>query len=722
MRCICDWKKLRLAARNRSRLTPLAVALTGATLLFTPSLRAATIDWNVNPGPANYDSALDPDVGATPNWIDTSQAVPVAPPAVPPTNAPVGIPAAGDDAFVRNGGTVEITSAITNLTFTVGTSRTLYTDDGVNIIENEVGGNGTVNMTGGSLAGSGANGLTLSLGGTGLASAGSPTYTGIFNHSGGTVTSNVSGNPGSIIRIGNQAATATPTSAYNLSGTGQIVLTTGAGNNQGINLRNGTFNMTGGSIVNQEAVGASAYNQRFMHVATVSGPGNGPVGSANHAKAYANFSAGIVDVHNGIRVAPNNRSEGYVTISGTASLKLGNDLQLAANAGTTGSVDAAYGQLDMSGGYLQIGQYTTTAGHFEKKFIIGDAGRGVFTQTGGNVLVGDQLRMSNNAVSSALMTMTDPVGGPTGVPFTYTVRNVETRNASTLDTTLNSDVIIDSNDARFVQTNMVNTGTGLTILGSTRIGGQGKSTFEIRKGQVAVGQVAVPGVDFGGNLDLSNSASARATLNLVGGKLTVGGNVTRTNTSVGASPTVNLTGGQLVLDPLLATPTAVQWATNFNNTGSQITTRPNAQLRVNVGVSGTVPANFSMTSGSWDLDISPGVGFSANAADQFFLVNTTAGTADLSGGTLNLNYLSSYVPQIGDSRTIIRTPSTYTVGNNFSGVTINAPGGDPNWKLERVVVGSTNFDIRLTYVPEPTSCVLVVMGAMMGLVGIRRRS
>src|SRR3954454_17813402 len=197
---ICDWTTLRPRARHRSRLKPLAVAFAGAVLLTAPTVGAATIDWNVNPGPANYDSALDPDAGATPNWIDTTQAVPASPPAVAPTNAPVGIPAAGDDAVVRNGGIAEITSAITTLSFNVGVNRTLYTDDGTNIIQTEVGGNGTVNMTGGSLTGSGVNGLQLSLGGTGLASAGSPTFTGTFNQSGGTVISTVSGNPGSIIR------------------------------------------------------------------------------------------------------------------------------------------------------------------------------------------------------------------------------------------------------------------------------------------------------------------------------------------------------------------------------------------------------------------------------------------------------------------------------------------------------------------------------------------
>jgi hypothetical protein len=706
-----DFPTLRTTARRRSKIKALTAALFGLGLLLPSFAHAATIDFN-EPN-SNYDSALDPDLGATPNWIDTTQAVPAAPPAVPPSNAPVSIPAATDDAVVRNNGTATITSAVVNNSFSVGAARTVYTDDGTNIIQTEAGGNGTVNMTGGSLSGSGANGLALRLGGVGLSTAvpASPVFTGTFNQSGGTVNLSVGGNPGSILVIGASGAGNPPTSSYSMSG-GQILMTYDAGNHVGINVRNGTFNMSGGSITNNEAPGVGLYDQRFMTVSSTSGPSN-----AQHNISYANFNGNaVVDVHHGIRVAPNNRAEGYVTISGNASLKLGSDLQLAANAGTAGSVDAAYGQLDMSSGYLQVGQYTTVANTFEKKFIIGDAGRGVFTQTGGNVLVGDVLRMSNNAASSALMTMKDPVGGPTGVPFTFTTRNVETRNTGTADTTLNSDVIIDSVDARFIQTNMVNTGTGLTLTGSTRIGGVGKSTFEIRQGDVRFGQVAVPGTDFAGNLELSNTANSRATLNLMGGKLTVGGNVTRTNTTAAAKPVINLTGGQLVLDPLLSTPTIQQWQTDFINAGSQITTRPGALLQVTVGVGTTHPGNFEMTGGSWDLDIGPGAGFLASGSDRFLLAHTTApGTGKLLGGTLNLNYLSGYVPVVGDSRMIVRAATGGSV--QLGAVAINAPGGDPNWVAS--VVGN---DIRLTYVPEPTSFVLAAVGLMLGIGGIRRRS
>jgi hypothetical protein len=141
-------------------------------------------------------------------------------------------------------------------------------------------------------------------------------------------------------------------------------------------------------------------------------------------------------------------------------------------------------------------------------------------------------------------------------------------------------------------------------------------------------------------------------------------------------------------------------------------------LTVNVGTTTTHPGNFSMTSGSWNIDMSPGVGSQDTFQDRIIMGYTTVpGTGSLLGGTLNLNYLSGYVPQIGDSRLIVRSATGGV--SSLGAITINAPGGDPNWTA---VLANSNRDIRLVYVPEPTSCVLVAMGLMMGLIGIRRKS
>lgn len=719
---ICDWTTLRLEARRRSRLKPLAVAFAGAVFLFVASVHAAPLDFAVVTG--NYDSALDafPD-DATNNWLDTTQSnVSVIPVSVPSATL-LQVPAAGDDVFVRNGGTMTISSAsttpgnpagtVSSLTLNVGFPRTLVTDDGVTIFQNEVGGNGTVNMTGGTLLGSGLNGLTLRLGGV-SSLTGNPIFTGKFNQSGGVVNLSVSGNPGSIINIGSQGAANTPTSEYVLSGTGQINMADDAGNHVGINVRNGIFTMTGGTVASLDAPGVGGYNQRFLTISSTSGPSN-----AQHNVSTASIGGNaVVDVHNGIRVAPSNRADGYLTVSGNASIKLGSDLQLAANAGTAGSVDAAYGQMDMSGGYVQVGQYTAIASHFGKNFLIGDAGRGVFTMTGGSVLVGGVLDMSHNAVSSASFTMKDPITGPTGVPFTFTARQIDTRSTSTPDATLNSDILIDSDDARFYQKNLVNTGTGLTVTGTSRIGTQGKSTFEIKRGQVFLGQPAVLGVDQGINIDLSANGTSRATLKLSGGKLTLGSSLMRTNTTAATFPVISLTGGQLVLDSSSTTPTAMNWQADINIAGTQLTTRPGALMTLSVGTTTTHPGNFSMTSGSWDIDMSPGVGSQDALQDRIVMGYTTVpGTGSITGGTINLNYLGGYVPAIGDTRLIVRsaTGGVSTLG----AVTINAPGGDPNWMA---VLANGNRDIRLQYVPEPSSCVLVALGLMMGLVGVRRKS
>src|SRR5690349_8873117 len=82
----------------KGRLLPLV--LSGAVVL-PPMASAATIDFNTAAG--NYDSALDPDAGATPNWVDLTT--------TPGSPVPVGIPASTDDAYVRNGGTVSMTAS-----------------------------------------------------------------------------------------------------------------------------------------------------------------------------------------------------------------------------------------------------------------------------------------------------------------------------------------------------------------------------------------------------------------------------------------------------------------------------------------------------------------------------------------------------------------------------------------------------------------------------------
>ena len=146
-------------------------------------------------------------------------------------------------------------------------------------------------------------------------------------------------------------------------------------------------------------------------------------------------------------------------------------------------------------------------------------------------------------------------------------------------------------------------------------------------------------------------------------------------------------------------------------TGTELLTKLNTQLVVNVG-DATHPGNFTMNSGMWDIDIN---GHGVSNADRILVGGT--GTGAINGGTLNLNYISGYTPAINDSiRIVTQTAGTPTV--NSGAVNIVAPFSSIGaWTTQ--VVGS---DIRLVFVPEPTSCALAIMGLMVGMVGFRRRS
>jgi hypothetical protein len=654
-----DWAT-RWAARQRVHRKSLAAALVAAALLQPTFARAATIDWNVV-GPENYNSALDPDAGATPNWKDTTQANTTVIPVSVPSNAPVGVPAAGDDAFVRNGGTATITSAISNLTFSVGFPRTLFSDDGTTITQTEVGGNGTVNMTGGSLTGSGANGLTLRLGGVGLASAGSPVYTGTFTQSGGTVTMGVAGNPGSSITIGTQGTTPSPTSTYNLQG-GTISMIAGAGNNNGINVRNGTFNMTGGSITTSSLSG-----QRFITISSASGT----TGNENVANAY--FSGGTVNVAGGVRMAPNSNSKAFVTISNTADIKMiGSDFQLGAN-GTN-----AYAQVDMSGGSLAIGGPTDSG---TRRLIIGDSAgtsTGVFNLSGGAVNLYNSLVVVNNAGSKGTLNQT---GG------TLTVRSVEmNRNAGAYDPTTDTAVIsINGPNALFIQAD------NASGSGQLSIGQEGRGRFEVLQGEARVREIRV-----------SEKATSRATLKVAGGKLVVQDALNRTDVSAATIPNIILTGGEL---ELTAPGGISQWQANMDLQGTRLDTKPGALLQTNLG-NATRPGNFSLNTGSiWDVDIANGT---LTGADN---IDVNNGSAALNGGLLNISLLGGYTPNIGDEVRILR--------NVINGVTLGSVAvSDSRWQP---IVAASGTEIHLIYVPEPSSMLLLGIGLAM-LSATRRTS
>ena len=673
-----DWATMQWAARQRVHRKSLAVALAAAVVLPTAFARAATIDWSVA-GPENYDSTVPPDTGGTLNWTDTTQANTTAIPVSVPTNNPVSMPAAADDVFVRNGGTATISSAtnttgaVSNDRFTVGFGRTLVTDDGVTITQTEVGGNGTVNMTGGSLTGSGANGLTLRLGGVGLPAAGSPVYTGIFNQSGGTVTMGVAGNPGSSLTIGSQGTTPSPTSAYNLQG-GTLSMIALAGNNNGINVRNGTFNMTGGSLVTSSGSG-----QRFMTISSVSGPATPGLENV----ATANFSGGVVNVAGGIRMANQSNTKAFMTISNTANLTItGSDIQMGAN-GTN-----SYAQVDMSGGSLAVGNASDSG---TRRLIIGDStgvagtagSTGVFNLSGGTVNLWKSLVVANNVGSKGTLTIT---GG------SLTVSNIETnRSSGVYDlNTEQAAIIVNGPNAVFTQAD--NAATALTTF---NLGQYGRGRFEILDGQANIREFR-PSEKIDQVAPMTPQTGSRATINVFGGILRVQEGLNRSVTTALTKPIINLTGGELEFTPLPAA-TAIQWQADLNFNGTDFDPRPGGVLQTNLG-NASRPADFSLNTGSiWDLNIANNT--LVGGADW---VAASNGTSSLNGGLINIIPVGGYTPAIGHQVRIL----TGALGVTLGAVQLS----DNNWQAS---VQESGTAIYLTYVPEPSSMLLFGIGLAM---------
>lgn len=660
---IYDWTTLRSAICRRAHFRPLAVTLVGAALVISPAAEAATIDFNAVSG--NYDSTLDPGPPHS-NWITTLDG----------SGTPVSVPATTDDAYVRNNGTVTVTANVQNNTFRIGASNVITLPD---TTTQQIGQPGTLNWTGGVITG-GANGPALYVGERDDAT--NTNFTGTVNQNGATTKISLP-STSSVLTIGRNGSTPTPTSVYNLiNGTIGLVIqstggpTTGSNGNNGINVRNGTFNMTGGAIIDETPAGTLT-EQRFITISSASG-----ADAANSNVATANFSGGTVDVLGGIRVAPSANAKGYLNISGNVVMNVGGEVGIGYNAGSS-TQGPGIGEMTMTGGQLNVGTAAST-----KRFQVGLRGPGSLAMSGGSINVTNEIRVGAEAGSGgSSITMT---GG------TITTNGLNIRNAIGL-TDPGASIILDGPNAVFTQN-----GTGGSTIGAAGIG-----LFEVRQGTASL---ALQGL-----VQLGSTAASKATLNVKGGKLTIGGAVNKT-TAAAADPVIGLTGGILDISPPVAS-TSVTWQTHFKNQGTEVNLRTGSTLLVNLGTAGTHVGNFEMTSGSLNIDIASNT---LAGADRFAAQFATA-TGSLTGGTLNLNYLSGYTPTPGIELFIVRTPLTGSVTLNAPAVTINAPGGDTNWYLKTVTT-ATNNEIRLAYVPEPTACVLAIMGLMAGMVASRRRS
>jgi hypothetical protein len=482
-------------------------------------------------------------------------------------------------------------------------------------------------------------------------------------------------------KLGDVGALQTGTGTYTLTN-GSITIASGTTGNSGIDLINGTFNMKGGTI--SQPVSSPANIQRLFRIA-----------SRDNTTSSLNISGGTITAEGGLRVANNAGATGNVNINqidGVTSVTLGGDVAMGRNA-------FGQGNFVMDAGTLTVG----TSGGPTARLIAGDDGPGKITVNGGTINVFDALRLAKGTNAAGLVDNDSRIllkGG------TINVRAFESRTDSPTNLeTITSTFTVDG--ATFTQ-------SGSTSQGMT-IGQSGKVKFEVLSGAASAAF-----------LQLGATVDSQATVALSGGTLTINGTTAlgvNRNTVTGTplflpnivAPTVTLTGGNLVVN---STGASTVWQTDFNNQGTNVTPQSGAAIQVSVGDSART-GNFSMSSGSLNIDLGT---HAVTGADRF-VMTFPGSTASLTGGTINLNYLGTYgSPVVGDSLLLARVPQTGSVTLNAPAVAINAPGADPNWRLDTVTVGTTNYDIRLVYIPEPASCVLAIMGLMVGMSGLRRRS
>jgi hypothetical protein len=710
-----------------------------AALIFASRAGATDFDFNVSSG----------DFLTSGNWVDSTNVVPV------PTAA---TPALGDNAFVRNGGTVTINSDVSATQIRIGHQRPItnpdYNGDGVVnaadyvlwriggplmndatpesvgpddytfwqmrsgalTADNNMGGPGTLIWTAGEIKGVDgfhAGGPDLRIGRHVNLSATQLTeydFPGVVTQNGAT-TKIMLVAPESKINIGEDGTTPNPQNSYTLAN-GTIGLAIGgsgldgANGNNGINVRNGTFTMTGGQIIDatpDDLRAGTLTTQRFMTISSASGPAGGVPGTENYGSAT--FTGGTVDVLGGFRVAPSSNSRGYLNINGPVSIITGGDTSIGYNANN------GVGEMNMSDGSLTVGRVYTdpvsgATNSLIGRFQVGHRGKGTLNMSGGTINVSREIRVGAElAAGGSAINMT---GGSITTPALSMGVNGNNTYAASYG---GASIILDGPTASFTHTSAANSSAAV-------IGDHGKALFEVRQGAAILGG--------GGNTtQVGNTADTAATINVKGGKLTLGGTLTRTNLA-STAPDINLTGGILEWNNP-STPNAQSFQADLENVGTQLITKPNAQLQVTVGsVTPAIPANFSMSGGSWDIDLASNT---VLGADWF---NVQNGTASLTGGTLNINYLAGFTPNPNQVFRILRG----SMGTTLGSVTI-AGAGAGNWVLQEVPITNVNFpldeEIQLKYVgsgsgsgagaavPEPSSAMLFVLASFAVSAAMGRR-
>lgn len=718
-----------------------------AGLVFVSAARAVDFDFNAASG--NYNVAG--------NWVDLTG---VASPAVPTVV---------DRAFVRNNGTVTVNSNVAALQMRIGYGNVVtaadYNGNGTvdaadyvlwrkgGPLQNDatpadvgpddyllwrrtfgaaaglqnLGAPGTLNWTAGEITGTGPIGGDPYSGGPDIRVGRVETTSAVLYDITGTVVQNGPSTKlllpyrQSQLTIGDGTSTTNnPTSSYTLmDGTiglaigSSVFQNDGTNGNNGIHVRNGTFAMAGGQIIDvtppEYFTGGALVSQRFLTVATATG-----VGVGNESVATATLSGGNINVLGGFRVATANHSRGYLNINGPVTIVTGGDTSIGYQPNTNGI--NAVGEMNMSAGSLQVGRtdimdidpntgLPRIATALNGRFQIGDRGLGKLNMSGGSISVTRNVRVTNQAAAGgSIITMT---GGSITTP------GLEMRVVAAVGPDDGASIILDGPTATFTTT-----GVGAS---PTTIGNNGKALFEVRQGTAILGGA-------GSTIEVGSTALSAATINVKGGKLTLGGRLNRANLA-STAPDINLTGGTLEFNNTTSAGAHIFYA-DLNNEGSKLVAKPNAVQLVQVGSgSPSVPANFAMTSGSWDIEI--GAHNIFTGADSF---NIPTGTASLTGGMLNISYLAGFTPNLNEEFRILRA----SLGTTLTGGAVSITGaGAGSWSLIEVPISGTDEEIRLKFVgpgagaglggqsapiPEPSSAALAVLALVAMFSGSRKRT
>ena len=397
---------------SRLRLQSATLSLVVAGFLVFSTASAADLDFNVANG--NY---------TTPgNWVDSTNLIPIATAATPTIV---------DNAYIRNGGTVTINSNVSSLQMRIGFENVVtnpdYNNNGVvdaadyvlwrkggplqndatpadvgpddytywrarfggTPLTEEIGKSGTLNWTAGEITGTGSIGGDPYSGGPDIRVGRIRTTNSVIEEVRGTVVQNGATTKlllpyrqsQLIIGDGSGNGLPTPTSSYTLTngtiglaiGNATVGQNDGSTGNSGILVRNGTFTMNGGQIID---VTPSDYlagpsdtlvAQRFLTVGTASGAGFG-----SEAVSTANLSGGSINVLGGFRVATANHSRGILNINGPITIVTGGDTSIGYQPNNSGST--RFGVMNMSAGSVQIGRTDIPNQTLTGRFQVGDRG------------------------------------------------------------------------------------------------------------------------------------------------------------------------------------------------------------------------------------------------------------------------------------------------------------------------------------------------------------